>query len=96
MPSVTRLGDNNTGHDNCSPVPLASASENVFVNGLGAGRVGDSYVAHGCPIHPPHSGVIASGSATVFINGIRASRIGDAISCGGAVAQGSDNVFVGD
>ena len=96
MAKATRLGDLDTGHDDCPGTPLNSASGNVFINGKGAGRLGDSYVVHSCPMHPPHSGVIASGSATVFINGKKSARIGDAVSCGGAVAQGSDNVFIGD
>lgn len=95
MPAQTRIGDTNTGHDACPPTSLSSGSPNVFINGIPAGRVGDSYISHGCPDHPPHSGVIASGSSTVFINGIPAGRIGDPVSCGGSVAEGSPNVFVG-
>ena len=95
MPAATRLGDLDTGHDACGPTALISASGNVIINGKGAGRVGDSYAAHGCVTHPPHSGVIASGSSSVFINGRAAGRIGDPVSCGGSVAQGSSNVFIG-
>lgn len=95
MPAVTRLGDADTGHDACPPTNLVSASGNVFVNGKGCGRIGDSYAPHSCPDHPTHSGVIASGSATVFINKIPCGRIGDAVSCGGSVAQASGNVFAG-
>jgi uncharacterized Zn-binding protein involved in type VI secretion len=95
MSNATRLGDLDTGHDACPPTALVSASTNVFINGKGAGRVGDSYVAHGCVNHPSHSGVIASGSSSVFINGRAAGRIGDAVSCGGSVAEGSSNVFIG-
>lgn len=95
MPAATRLGDNNTGHDACPPTALVSASENVLINGQGAGRVGDAYAAHGCIVHVPHSGAISSGSATVYINGKPAGRIGDTVSCGGTVAAGSNNVFIG-
>ena len=95
MPAQTRLGDVDTGHDACPPRPLVTASPDVFVNGKGAGRVGDAYALHGCPAHPAHSGVIASGSSTVFINGRQAGRIGDPVSCGGSVAEGSPDVFVG-
>ena len=95
MPKATRLGDLDTGHDDCAPTALTSASSNVFINGKGAGRVGDSYAPHSCPAHSPHSGNIASGSTTVFINGRKSARISDAIDCGGNVAEGSDNVFVG-
>lgn len=95
MAAATRLGDSNTGHDSCAPVALASASSDVIINGKGAGRVGDTYAVHGCDAHPAHSGSIASGSATVFINGKAAGRIGDPVSCGGSVAAGSPNVFIG-
>lgn len=95
MPAVTRLGDKDTGHDACPPRGLAGASPNVFINGSAAGRVGDSYAAHGCKDHAAHSGVIAAGSSTVFINGKPAGRIGDSVSCGGSVAEGSGNVFIG-
>lgn len=95
MPMATRLGDNDTGHDACPPTALSSASGNVLINGKGAGRVGDSYVAHGCVTHPSHSGVIAAGSGTVFINGSPAGRIGDPVSCGGSVDEGSSNVQIG-
>lgn len=96
MPSVTRLNDLGAGHDNCGPRALATASDNVFINSRGAGRVGDSYVAHACEIHPPHVGIIAAGSATVFVNKKNLARIGDGISCGGAVIEGSPNVYAGD
>lgn len=95
MPAATRLNDNDTGHDACPPTALNSASGNVFTNGRGSGRVGDSYVAHSCIAHGSHSGVIASGSSSVFINSRAAGRIGDPVSCGGSVAEGSGNVFIG-
>lgn len=95
MPAQTRVGDNDTGHDACPPRPLAEGSPDVFINGIPAGRVGDAYAPHGCPVHAPHSGVIASGSGTVFINGQAAGRIGDPVSCGGSVAEGSSNVIIG-
>ncbi len=95
MSAATRLGDLDTGHDACPPTALVTASGDVIINGKGAGRVGDTYAPHGCDVHPSHAGHIASGSATVFINGKQAARIGDSVSCGGSVAQGSPNVFIG-
>lgn len=95
MPKATRLGDNDTGHDACPPTALQSASGNVFINGKGAGRVGDVYAQHGCDVHPSHSGSISSGSGSVFINGKAAGRVGDPVSCGGSAAQGSPSVFIG-
>ena len=95
MPAATRMNDNDTGHDACPPRPLSGHSPDVNINGRGAGRVSADYVAHGCPVHPPHTGVIAAGSSTVFINGRAAGRIGDPVSCGGSVMEGSGDVFIG-
>lgn len=95
MPAATRVTDLNTGHDLCPPVALATGSSDVIINGLSAGRLGDSYNPHGCINHPSHVGKISSGSSTVSINGKPAARIGDSVSCGGSVAQGSNNVIIG-
>lgn len=95
MSAATRLGDKDTGHDSCPATALITASANVFINGKGTGRVGDSYVSHGCKDHSNHVGVISSGSGTVFINGKPSARVGDAVSCGGTVAEGSPDVFIG-
>ena len=95
MAKAVRVGDNDSGHDNCPPRPLATGSDNVFINNRRAGRIGDTFPTHSCDIHPPHTGAISSGSQTVFINNRRAGRIGDSVSCGGHVAQGSNNVMTG-
>ena len=95
MSAVTRQGDNNTGHDDCPPVPLAGGSGNVYVNGQPCGRKGDVYIVHSCPAHIPHVGEISGGSSTVFVNGRPIARVGDSVSCGGSVAVGSDNVNAG-
>lgn len=95
MPGQTRIGDCCTGHDACGPRPLASGSNNVFVNGKPAGRCyQDRYALHGCDDHSPHSGFVVGGSSNVFINGKPAARIGDGVSCGSSVMQGSPNVIV--
>lgn len=93
--NATRQGDNCTGHDSCPPVPLVECSPDVFINGRGAGRVGDHYSSHGCVVHSGHQDVIASGSSTVFINGKPAGRVGDSVSIGGAVQEGSGDVLIG-
>ena len=93
--NATRLGDLNTGHDACAPVGLVTASADVYINGRGAGRVGDIYASHSCIEHPPHNDSIASGSSTVYVNGRPLARIGDAVAIGGSVAQGSEDVWVG-
>ncbi|MBD3878678.1 MAG: PAAR domain-containing protein [Quinella sp. 1Q5] len=96
MSNVTRLGDIGAPHDACAAVPLITSSENVFVNGLGCGRVSDSYAGHGCFIHPTHTPIISSGSSSVFVNGLPIARIGDSTGCGGVVIEGSPNVWAGD
>ncbi len=95
MPKATRLNDNCTGHDSCPPVPLVEGSPNVIINGQPAGRQGDHYTSHGCVVHPGHQDVIVAGSSKVVINGKPAARVGDAVSIGGAVQDGSDNVIIG-
>lgn len=93
--NATRQDDCCTGHDSCPPVPLVEGSPDVFINKKPAGRVGDHYASHGCISHPDHQDVIAAGSSTVFINGKPAARVGDAVSIGGAVRNGSGDVFIG-
>ena len=96
MPSVTRLGDLSTGHGSYIPTNTTSASSNVFVNGIGVVKVGDSYAPHGSPSPSPAHGRSASGgSGSVYVNGQPIHRIGDSISCGDTSAQGSSNVFAG-
>lgn len=95
MAAATRQADCCTGHDACAPVPLVECSPDVFINGKGAGRVGDGYAAHGCVAHPSHQDHISSGSSTVFINGIPAARVGDAVTLAGSVQDGSSDVFIG-
>ncbi len=95
MPAATRHEDRDTGHDACPPRGLDSHSTDVYINGRGAGRMTDVYHTHGCPAHPPHTGIIARGSQTVYINGLQAGRIGDPVSCGGSVMEGSPDVFIG-
>lgn len=90
MPQAARYNDICTGHGSCSPRPNIEASDDVIINGRGAHRVGDAW-----SIHCSHSGVLASGSSSVFINGRAAGRVGDPVSCGSAVATGSEDVIIG-
>jgi len=94
MPAVARFGDTCTGHD-CFPLRANDqASTSVFINGLGAHRVGDHWQTHCCG-PSCHDSALAAGSATVFVNGKPLGRIGDPVACGSAVASGSGNVFAG-
>lgn len=96
MPSISRLGDKDTGHSNSvAPVAINSGtSPNVFCNGIPVAVVGSGYQSHNLP--PVHSERVASGgSPTVFVNGSPVHRVGDSISCGDSSGEGSPNVFAG-
>lgn len=95
MPAVVRLGDVCTGHDACPARVNIEGSPNVFVNSLAVHRVGDAWAAHGCAVHPAHTGIAVTGSNTVYVNKKQLCRIGDLISCGSSMATGSGNVFAG-
>nr|DAM11239.1 MAG TPA: Baseplate wedge protein [Caudoviricetes sp.] len=105
MPAATRLGDTETGTCNmkkgCCPHTRTGTNEvvssDVFINGQGAHRKGDTG-----PCNCPHSGTFEStgASSTVFINGRGATRIGDETVCqdcsqSGSHFSGSPNVFIG-
>lgn len=104
MPAIARINDIiATGHGCDSVAPIKQGSTNVFVNGLGAVRVGDSDT-HNIPVilpgPPPvtvclpHTVIVGSGSGSVFINGKGVARVGDTFS-GEPIASGSLNVFAG-
>lgn len=93
MTGAARLGDICTGHG-CFPSRAnSSGSPDVFINGMPAHRVSDSWLPHTCV--STHDSVLGSGSNTVFINGKAAGRIGDAVACGSTIMTGSSDVFIG-
>lgn len=94
MPAAARLGDICTGHDCFPPRAGTAASENVFINGINAHKVGDGWAVHCCS-GSCHPSAVSTGSSRVFINGQPAARIGDGIACGSLISQGSNNVFIG-
>lgn len=100
MPSAARLGDSGGGHGCFPATPIIAGSGDVSINGKPAARKGDAVLLHACPCpykpHGVHGRSISSGSSNVSINGKPAARVGDAIDCGGSVASGSGNVFIGD
>ncbi len=94
MPAVVRIGDKCTGHGPYSPRVNDTGSGDVFVNNIGAHRLGDHWVVHCAPAC--HDSVQATGAPTVFVNNKPVARVGDQIACGSFNAQGSPNVFCGD
>jgi uncharacterized Zn-binding protein involved in type VI secretion len=91
-----RYGDIASGHGCFPPTAVISGSSNVFINLRPSARLSDPVASHGCSSCKPHARNISAGSNSVFINGLPAARVSDAISCGGVVASGSPNVFIGD
>lgn len=95
MPGAARLGDPGVVH--CSGYVIARASTNVFVNGRGAARVGDTSSVHLVPGRrcSPHVAAITRGSRSVFVNGRPAARVGDGLAGCTVIAAGSTNVNIG-
>lgn len=95
MPAVARKGDPGVVH--CSGFNIASASGDVFVNGKGAARVGDSSTNHKLPGSPcpSHTSTISAGSGSVFVNGKALARVGDPFGGCTKVSGGSGDVFAG-
>lgn len=104
MQPLARLGDTascpNDSHSKkcCShgvSGPAVSASDNVFVHGIPALRIGDKGVHSGCC--GANTWVVAGGSSVVKINGIPAARLGDPTThCGGSgqIVTASSNVLI--
>jgi uncharacterized Zn-binding protein involved in type VI secretion len=101
MLPVARIGDAiSTGHECTGTGIIDQGSTNVFVNGRGAVRVGDSDT-HTEPIFldigficVDHTVTVGSASTKVFVNGRGLARVGDTFS-GELISTGSSNVFSG-
>ena len=96
MPFVARKGDSSSGHDLCPGVPIVgNVSPNVIVNGKPCATDGSVFAAHGCLVHPAHSGVVVAPDRKVLVNGKNIACVSDAESCGGTIVAGSPDVKVG-
>ena len=91
---ASRLGDMCTGHGAYPPRASTGGSSDVFINGIPAHRVGDSWTTH-CDPSGCHGGTTSGGSSTVYINGKAAARVGDSVDCGSGIAEGSNDVYIG-
>jgi uncharacterized Zn-binding protein involved in type VI secretion len=69
---------------------IITGSNDVFVNGAGIVRVGDTVAPHG-----HGTSYMINGSSTVFVNGLAVCRVGDVASCGHTGTGGSSNIFAG-
>ena len=85
MPAVTRVGDLGVcpipGH---GVNPMATGSENVFVNGISCHRV---------ERHWSCGAATSIASPNVFVNNRPIARISDISDHGGVIIEGSHNVF---
>ena len=96
MPNVSTKVDVCSGHDACPPRSFSSWSADCEVENIPVTREGDSFQAHGCPVHPPHSAVVSAGFSTVEVNGRPVAYVGASVSCPSPiVAKGRGTVTVG-
>lgn len=96
MPNVSTKVDVCSGHDACPPRPFASHSLDTEIGGVPVAREGDSFVPHGCPVHPPHGATCSAGFPTVTVNDRPVAYVGASVSCPSPiVATGSATVTVG-
>ena len=87
-----------TGHGCDTTTVTDQCSSNVFVNGIGACRLGDTIQIHNINVGDtcvPHIANIIQGSLGVFVNGISVARLGVRADHG-SIISGSGNVFAGD
>ena len=92
---IATIGSMSTGHADFPARNTVRGSANVFAEGQGVHRVGDSWVTHCNAEGTCHEGSTSSGSTTVFCNGKQVARIGDPISCGDTITTGKATVNVG-
>ena len=105
MPAVARRDEIDTvaSPDGSGPCCSASSTQfteegstNVFVNSIGAVRLGDTMIVHlyPGPCCAPHNPPLTSSSTTVFVNSKGVGRVGDDYQAH-IISSGSSNVFAG-
>ena len=92
MPAC-RLTDMTMGHGCYPPQATIQGSNDVFIEGLPAHRVGDKIQPHCC--YGCHPTTASKGSSTVFINGKGLMRVTDSASCGSKMMTGATTVKAG-
>ena len=89
---IATIGAKTSGHGGFHPTVVTSGSSDVFCNGKGVARIGDSVAAH-TNDKSAHSSVIARGASNVYVNGRPMARIGDHTTCGDTIIEGSSDSF---
>ena len=86
-----------TGHTCDTTTKTDKCSDDVFANGYGVCRVGDTIKEHKRPVGSScvnHIVAILAGSSTVFANGKAIARNTDSVDLGN-ISSGSTDVFSG-
>jgi uncharacterized Zn-binding protein involved in type VI secretion len=100
MPACSRKNgvDRISTNHSCTPITVTNeGSNNVFVNNIGAVRLGDKEKSHTvrkgkhCPLHALP---LTKASSTVFVNNRGMGRVGDRY-VSEVLISGSPNVFAG-
>lgn len=90
---ISRKFDMTMGHYCFPPQKILQGSEDVFVEGKQAHRVGDRIQTHCCDnCHPSFA---SQGSPTVYVNGKAVMRITDRANCGSVIMTGATTVRAG-
>ena len=97
MAKIATIGSADSGHITYPPRVTSSGSSNVFAEGKGVHRQGDSFGSHTNtkPPYDTHSSSTNGGSSTVFCNSKKVARVGDPSGCGGTILTGISSVRVG-
>jgi uncharacterized Zn-binding protein involved in type VI secretion len=93
--AATRLGDKSIGERGFPPRPVIEGSDDIFINNKPAVRVGDTWLVH-CLGTSCHDAISRTGAPAVYFNSKKAVRVTDRLSDNDTVAEGSNNVFIGD
>ena len=91
MPQLVRIGDAVAPHSDFAGSVMATGSTKVFIQGVGACRVGDISTVH-CNPYSCHIGTDIVGSTKILIEGSPALLVGDSLDCGAVVIGGSSKV----
>lgn len=104
MPPVARgsggdsvFSKTGSGRNCAKPVTTATdaCSGDVFFNGKGAVRAGDTVASHSAAGCGPDGSGLTSFSGTVLVNGKGIGRIGDQYTGDNTITSGSSNIFAG-
>lgn len=97
MPAVSHHGHLTDVHVSYAPGSIIATDSKFTIAGQAIARVGDELTDHPhLGSSPPHKkATITAGSGSFSVAGKAVVRVGDPTSCGGKIAQGVGDFFVG-